>query len=180
MAVAERYESVDTVTATANRGSLRIVNNRRCTLRSVRLGSQRPLCSCHPRLALLATGRTAHALALYWGLDAWPRGALSPFTRPGSIHARSGRPFPAGRSRTYAPNFVGEERSRGCQDQTEAPGQDPGTVLPGRRGGLAHQAGRAGHRGDRQVPPEARAVAHRDRLGAGPVLAVGRRAADRA
>src|ERR1700733_9992398 len=90
---------------------------------------------------------------LYWLLDAGPCGALSRPPGP-AILARSGRPFPAGGCPTHT-YFVGEEHSRGCQDQTEAPGEDPGTVLPGCRRRRAHQARRACHRRDRQVPPEA-------------------------
>ena len=44
--------------------------------------------------------------------------------------------------------------NRGRQDPSEAHGQDPCTVLPRRRHGLAHQARWPGDRGDRQVPPD--------------------------
>ena len=64
-----------------------------------------------------------------------PRPAGSPYTgllthghvapslrSPGlAISARSGRPFPAGGCPTHVPNSW-EKHSRGCQDQTEAPG----------------------------------------------------------
>ena len=70
--------------------------------------------------------------------------------------------------------------TRGRQDQSEAHGQDPCAVLPHRRRRLAHQARRPGHRGDRQVPPQAGALADRGQLRAGAVLARRRRAADRA
>src|SRR5664280_2646286 len=68
----------------------------------------------------------------------------------------------------------------GRQDSFEAHGQDPCTVLPCRHHELAHQARWPGDRGDRQVPPDPRALDHRDRLRACAVLARGRRATDRA
>ncbi|CAA9286776.1 MAG: SSU ribosomal protein S16p, partial [uncultured Friedmanniella sp.] len=67
----------------------------------------------------------------------------------------------------------------GCQDSSEAPGQDPVAALPHRRRRLPDQAGRARDRGDRQVPPQERPVGHRGRLRAGAALALRRRAADR-
>ena len=75
---------------------------------------------------------------------------------------------------------AGDFHNRGCQDQAQAHGQDPRAVLPHRRRRRAHQARRPGDRGDRQVPPEGGALAHRGRLRAGAVLARRRRPADRA
>ena len=104
-------------------------------------------------------------------------GPLIPATRrvprPGTIAPPRG-PYrhPARRSRSFL--------HRGCQDQADAHGQDPCAVLPHRRRRLAHQARRPGHRGDRQVPPHRRALAHRGRLRPRAVLALRRRAADRA
>lgn len=68
---------------------------------------------------------------------------------------------------------------RGRQDPPQAHGQDPRSVLPRRRHGLPHQAGRPGDRGDRQVPPHRGALGHPDRQRAGPVLARQRRPAHR-
>ena len=103
-----------------------------------------------------------------------PRAALC--FPPSRIHLGSAAgPHPA-RARP-TPILLGEDHSRGCQDQAEAPGQDPRAVLPDHRRRRPHQAGRPGDRGDRQVPPEVRAVVHRGELRAGPALAVRRRAA---
>ena len=71
------------------------------------------------------------------------------------------------------------DHRRGRQDPSEAHGQDPRSVLPCRRHGLAHQARWPGDRGDRQVPPHRRAVGHRDRLRPRAALAEHRRPADR-
>ena len=90
---------------------LRIVNNRTCTLREHRWRSQRRYANvirlCEVALRHARRRTRVRRVTLYWGLDAWPRGALSPSARPGAI-ARSGRPFPAGRCPTHVPNFVGE------------------------------------------------------------------------
>ena len=88
---------------------------------------------------------------------------------PRAIRARSRR----------AHQMKWSDHHRGRQDPTQAHGQDPCTVLPRRRHGLAHQARWPGHRGDRQVPPHRGALAHPDRQRACAVLARPRRAADR-
>ena len=75
--------------------------------------------------------------------------------------------------------FMGEDRSRGCQDQAQAHGEDPCALLPDHRRRRPHQAGRPGDRGDRQVPPQGGALVHRGQLGAGAALALGRSAAHR-
>ncbi len=75
---------------------------------------------------------------------------------------------------------VNTQENCGCQDPSQAPGQDPCAVLPHRRRRLAHQARRSRDRGDRQVPPHRGALVHRGRLRARAVLARRRRAADRA
>ena len=69
---------------------------------------------------------------------------------------------------------MGEDRSRGCQDQAQAHGEDPCALLPDHRRRRPHQAGRPGDRGDRQVPPQAGALADRGQLRAGTALAVRR------
>ncbi len=97
--------------------------------------------------------------------------------RPGIRAGRRGGPHPA--RALPASERSGRDHTRGCQDQAEAHGQDPRAVLPDHRGRRPHQAGRPRDRGDREVPPDERALAHRGGLRAGPALAVRRRAADR-
>ena len=67
-------------------------------------------------------GRVSEPQPLYWLLDAWPvRRPLC--VRPVQRYLLGpAGPFPAGGCPTHVPNFVGEEHSRGCQDQIEAPG----------------------------------------------------------
>ena len=69
--------------------------------------------------------------------------------------------------------------NHGCQDQAHPAWQDPQSPVPHRRRRLAHPPRRPLDRGHRPLPPEGRAQPHRDRLGAGPVLARRRRPAHR-
>ena len=90
-----------------------------------------------------------------------PRGSSTPShaRRPGTEQADA--VVPTRRERCLHPSFTGRDHTRGCQDQAEAHGQDPCAVLPDHRGRRPHQAGWPRDRGDRQVPPQERAVVHR-------------------
>jgi len=62
-------------------------------------------------------------------LTARPCDALYSFAGPGSS-VRARRLFPrSARVRRFASKTLGEDHSRGCQDQAEAPGQDPRALL---------------------------------------------------
>ena len=106
------------------------------------------------------------------GLAEWRAVPVRPLSRlDPDAYTRASAPR-AEPSRSRRAHYTEEETTTsGRQDSSEAHGQDPCTVLPRRRHGLAHQARWPGHRGDRQVPPHRGAVAHRDRHGARPLLA---------
>ena len=124
-----------------------------------------------------------------------------PVVGPGAEFWQNGRLYPSGRSTSCPPDrtptpehpaprairarsrrahqMKWSDHHRGRQDPTQAHGQDPCTVLPRRRHGLAHQARWPCDRGDRQVPPHRGALGHPDRQRARAVLAQQRRPADR-
>src|SRR3954468_23875617 len=65
---------------------------------------------------------------------------------------------PTWRARPTTVENPRRHHTRGRQDSPEADGEDPFAVLPHRPRRLAHQARRPRHRGDREVPPEGRAL----------------------
>ena len=112
----------------------------------------------------------------------WQNDRLSPACPDPLIRASHDTAQPAARPTGPALTLHEHARrhhTRGRQDSPEAHGQDPCAVLPRRRRRLPQEAGRSGHRGDREVPPQGGALADRGHLRPGAVLARCRRPADR-
>ena len=96
--------------------------------------------------------------------ECMPLCSRGPLVGVWQIHRTSRRAL---RRRGPASSFR-SNHTRGCQDSFEAARQDPVAALPHRRRRLPHQAGRTGHRGDRQVSPQERPVGDRGRTPSAP------------